>query len=96
MTYDLIGKVHIPPAFAALALDDAGRAKLEQVQECFSAYPHVLDWLGALAGVGQPLRGDGASMEYNAGKLELFQQILALLAAADLTEDQARALTSQR
>jgi len=89
MTFDLIRKVHIDRAFLEVVLTPSGRDKLAKVKACFVAYPDVLDWLGDLAGIGQSPIEPGVSTDLNIGKQQLFMQILAMISAADLTEDQA-------
>lgn len=92
MTFDLIARVHIEPMFARLLLEDGGRDKLEKVAQCFADYPDVLDWIGALSGVAQPLSDPHVSLERNEGKRELFLQIIGLIAASSLTDEQAKTL----
>lgn len=90
MNYDLLRKVHIDPAILRLVVQPGGPDKLGKVKACFEAYPDVLDWIGALAGIGQSPIEAGVSTDLNIGKQQLFLQILALIAAADLTPEQAQ------
>ena len=89
MTFDLIRKVHIDRVFLELSAKPDGRDKLEKVKACFVAFPDVLDWIGDLAGVGQSPIEPGVSTDLNIGKQQLFMQILAMIAAADLSPEQA-------
>lgn len=96
MTFDLLAKVHIDHAFLRLVVQPGGRDKLQKVKACFEAYPDVLDWIGALAGIGQSPIEPGVSTDLNIGKQQLFLQILGLMAAADLTEEQAKSVLSNQ
>ena len=95
MNFDILGKVQIDPQFAALMLNADSREKVETVKACFEKFPEVLDWIGQMSGIHQPLVEPGVSIELNEGKRVLFLQILALIAAADLTEEQAKAIIGQ-
>lgn len=92
MNYDLVSKVQIDRELLKFALSDGGKEKCDLVAECFSKYPDVLDWIGALSGVGQPLTEPNASLELNEGKRQLFLQILSIIAIGEMSAEQIDAM----
>ena len=73
-----------------------GGTSLATFAQCFQQYPDVLDWIGALAGVGQPLTDPGASLELNEGKRQLFLQILAIIAVSEMDAEQIEKIISHK
>lgn len=83
MTFDLLGMVQLPPALVSIAKSPEGREKLQAVASCFDAHPDVLQWIGLLSGVHQPVAEPN-----DEGKRVLFLEILAMIALGGLTDEQ--------